>query len=1235
MNEWEFTTDVISWINEILSKDKTLPFSRAYSEQRAAGSEKRRDITLHDHNQVVILTGEVKLPYQKDGGSPYNEKVVQDARKKAEKAKAKFFFTWNVNEFVLWETFSVKTIQIDRKYRNWNVTSPFVHKPGHLENPSTKHSIQIWLSLFLNEFAGILKGTSTIGTLLPDEKFIVSLESSLRMPILMTIEELGNRYEKPKFKDTVDRWMREEQGWIIYDNPEGIRDNLERASKFACYALVNKLVFHEALLKRYGARMNKITVPEHLDTAEGLRLHLEKFFLEAKKTTRDYETVFGEDHTAIGNRIPFFADSAVPHWRELIEQIHEFNFSKIDYEIIGSIFERLISPEERHKYGQFYTRPEVVDLINSFCIRNGEEKVMDPACGGGTFLVRAYARKRELAPDRKHGDLLTDLFGVDISHFATHLTTINLATRDLIDDENYPQIARNDFFEIKEHRTFITLPTKIKTHGLGTLQHKEIEIPPLDAIIGNPPYIRQEDIAKSSKKNAKGEPQHSTKDYYQYLVKKESGLELSGRSDLHCYFWPHAAMFLKEGGYLCLLTSSQWLDVEYGFKLQSWILKNFDIVGIFESIDEPWFEGARVATTVTILKRNKDDASRFNNIVRFVQLRRPITEILSHDGTTVGAIEAANMFRDEVLSLTANTITESYRSRLIKQEDLWKNGVQLGEIMRGTVEDSGEDDEELEDETEVIGDGDYYGGKWGVYLRASNLWFDLLDRYEDHFIPLGKIADVRFGVKSGKDSFFFPKDISDECLQEYEDSKEFLAQYGVQRKDVESGSISLVQCGDKLSEVKPIETKYLEPEVHSLMEVDSFSVSSGDCARKILLFTGHKGEGHDKYVRDYIKWGEKKNYHTGKTCKGRVSKERAWYDLTSFERPDIILPKIQQYRLLSFLNPERLYANSSLLGIFNVQEELVLPLCGVLNSTVAILSRLIYARILGNEGNIQLDVYSAKMMLVPNLNATTPKDIVLRIANAFKKVLKRKALQFIPERRMREMAYRNKGKEKELDDLSDMSEIDMPDRRELDDAVLELIGIRSKKQRDKMIDDLYTYLKEYFEMIRLKEEKALVNKKTSKRREKVSPLELAQQIFKEIEDNAGYLLKSYQSDFLDIEKPFDTCDIPIEGDPHPIRGDLYMPYGVVFRKGKRDLKYIETKNESQDELIVTLAMSGVRGLTRIPLDSAESQRVHDRYKDFVSDRDKRLRELIENRTADEDMQEKIFDVLMHMILQRH
>jgi len=648
MNEWEFTADVASWINELLAKKPIPSFSRAKCEQTGYGSQKRRDLTLLDKDKRVVLTGEVRLPYAKDGSSPYNAAIVSDARAKAQRAGSRFFFTWNVNDFVLWETTSH-----EQNYKSWEVTR--IHHPSHLEHPATAHAVRAWLELFLPEFAQIVRGTAVVGFKYPDEKFIDTLESSLHMPILLTLEELDTRYKNPRFKSELDKWIREEQGWMIYDDPEGIRDSLENASKFACYALMNRLVFYEALLKRYGSKMDSLSIPPHIDTGESLRHHLEKYFAEAIAATDDYETVFGEDRRAIGSRIPFYSDSAVAHWRQLANRIHEFDFSKLDYEIIGNIFERLISPEERHKFGQFYTKVEVVDLINGFCMNKGDENILDPACGGGTFLVRAYARKQEVDHARKHEDLLKDIYGIDISDFATHLTTINLATRDLKPEENYPQVARANFFDVPSGEVFLTLPTHIRARGLGKAQHRDVTIPPLDAVISNPPYLRQEDIRKSKKKDKRG-PEPGTKEYYQRLVYEESGARLSGRSDIHCYFWPHAASFLKDDGYLCFLTSSQWLNVEYGFRLQEWILNNFEIIAILESITEPWFVGARVATAVTILRRQPDEKGRMDNTVRFIQLRRPLREILAHDGTTAGSVEATNRFRDEILELKGPSI---------------------------------------------------------------------------------------------------------------------------------------------------------------------------------------------------------------------------------------------------------------------------------------------------------------------------------------------------------------------------------------------------------------------------------------------------------------------------------------------------------------------------------------------------------------------------------------------------
>lgn len=1221
MNELEFTTEVASWINLILSQNPSLPFSGAKCEMRKKGALQRRDLTLLDKDKRIVLTGEVKLPYQKDGGSPYNASVVQDARKKAKQAPAPYFFTWNVNEFVLWESSPTITKLQEHDFKSWEVAS--VHNEGQLELPTTEQIVKTWLFQLLREFAQIVRGTSKIGHKSPDEKFIEMLESSLRMPILLTVEALDALYKTSHVKSKLDKWMRDEQGWVIYSDPEGIRDNLERTAKFSCYTLVNKLVFYEALLKRYGSKLDKLCIPEHINKGENLRLHLEGYFAEAKKVTNDYETVFGEEHALIGNRIPFYSDSAVPHWRDLIDRIHEFDFSKLDYEVIGNIFERLISPEERHKYGQFYTRVEVVDLINSFSIRKGDEKIMDPACGGGTFLVRAYVRKRELDPTRKHHELLADLYGVDISHFAAHLTTINLATRNLVDDENYPQIARSDFFDIKSHTAFIKLPKRVSAKGLGKIQHRDVEIDELDAVVGNPPYVRQEDIPRSNGKG-KSEFKRGTKEYLLKLIKEESKSRFSGRSDLHCYFWPHAATFLKDDGHLCFLTSSQWLDVDYGFSLQEWILRNFEVVAILESIDEPWFVGARVVTTITVLRRQKDEQKRFDNIVRFIQLRRPIREILAHDGTAVGAIEAADRFRDELLSLDNNTANDRYRARLLKQGALWQEGVRLGQIMSKSEKDEEEDDDA------VAHEGEYYGGKWGIYLRAPDLWFDLLDKYGSHFAPLGDIADLKRGITSGKDSFFMPKDYTKEALDGCIDAAEFKNIYGVSRKKVEAGNIKLVRCGEGYGEIKPIEAKYLEPEVHSLMEVDKYSVEPENCGHLILLVGKSKEDLKGTHVLDYIKWGEKRNYHRGATCAARVTEDRDWYDLTGHDRGSMFWPKAQQYKHIIPINEKMLQCNCNLYDVHLPSGIDQGVLAGILNSSIVILSKYQYGRPVGVEGNLKTEVVDVNMMLVPDPRSAD-KKVRSRITEAFKKMKNRNGLQLLSERRLREMAYKNQGREQELKTLPDLSELDMQDRRELDDAVLEMIGVNSPKRRKEILDDLYAYLHEYFEYTRLKEEKAIANKKRSKRKVTAGPRDIALQIYKDVVEEHKHLLKNY-TDFIDKTKPFDTQEIPVEGTP-VIYSDLIDGDGVEFRKGKKRVAFLSTESSAQNELIVLLVGSGMRGFVRLPHGEDECAELIKKYHRFVTERDQIIRNMIEERTSDELMQEKVYESILPLILQ--
>ena len=271
------------------------------------------------------------------------------------------------------------------------------------------------------------------------------------------------------------------------------------------------------------------------------------------------------------------------------------------------------------------------------------------------------------------------------------------------------------------------------------------------------------------------------------------------------------------------------------------------------------------------------------------------------------------------------------------------------------------------------------------------------------------------------------------------------------------------------------------------------------------------------------------------------------------------------------------------------------------------------------------------MMLVPNSKLCKNSDIIARVNNAFRKMTQRKALMFLSERRLRTMAYTSSGRVNALDELSDLTELDMPDRRELDDAVLEMIGVDSVQRRQELIDELYTYLGEFFEATRQKEEKAIINKNTARRRERIRPADIAVQVFKDISENEPDLLRRYETHFLDTSQPFDTYDLPADGEAKPY-SDMLVAQAVKFTKGaKTQVALMPTLTGSQAQLITLLANTGTRGLVRVPHDDADCIRNLEEYREFVERRDGRIKELIQERTADEGTQEEIYNEVVRML----
>jgi len=1181
INEPQFTANVKSWIDAIcarfISADPEFPFLGAEVEVRKQGKLERRDLVLRPRNNPngFALTGEVKLPDKPDGRSPYNESLVLDAHEKASAVGVEYFFTWNVNRFVLWQTFKPQTVIFDRQLNFYDWAQ--ITDSSELARSEATESLKRRWEEFLLEFAAIYRGAKPFVRRPLDQWFIHLLESALDQPTVFTYAAFHQLYGTSRdFHRKLDDWMIRNLGATIRAEDE--QDNLQRAARYSCYVMTNRIVFYDALRRKYPERLEPLAIPKRLKSSVELRERLEAAFQRAVTVTDDYETVFRGDE--FGEHLPFLSNPsveawAVDAWRGLIEQVDKYDFTRLDYDIIGQIFDGLISPQERHRYGQHYTKSEIVDLINAFTIRDADATVLDPACGGGTFLIRAYARKKFLAARQgkipEHSALLSGVYGVDLSAYAVHLSTISLAARDLVRASNYPRVACADFFDIGRNG-------KRFPAGVSARDDKVefVGLPPLDAVVGNPPYIRHEKLTQDQKRR-----------YGELARRSRPSMQIAGRSDIHIYFWPYAASFLKPDGRFGFLTSSSWLDVEYGFPLQRWILENFAIIAVMESNVEPWFTDARIATTVTILRREEDMRKRLDNVVRFVQIRRPLDDILTGHQRGQGdnaRLEAAEQVRDFLESIKQDIEDPNWRVRVVRQSAL---------ISRLSLA-GGEDDEEEEREqtpaapnsTAVGGDpaSAHTGGKWGIHLRAPDFFFELMKLCGDRFVPLGEIAEIRRGITSGCDAFFFPRDVTEERLAEL-GPKKFREVYGLTPKQSEKIRVCLAGDGS----VHFIEAEFLEPEVHSLMEIDAIRMDPALLKRKILLVKTPKSKLRGKRVSRYISWGEDQNINSGTTCASR-GRSRNWYDLNPNPRSDMFWPMTQKYRHIIAENQHHLVCNHRLFDIYAREGTNKDILCAVLNSSLVLFVKNFYGRWAGTEGTLDTEIIDVVRIPVPN-TALFKTEHIKEIKKAFQP-LRSRAIGYIRD------------------------EIKMEDRRLLDLSILEALGL-SKRQARSLLEHLYKTIDQMYASYREIELKANANRARAARRGKNTPQSIGAEIWESLLKEKGSDLRPFPGDFLpDLESERSDRFEIAEGKARLL--EMFGSYGV-----ENGGKMVELGEENRARLLLAVASEGYEGPIALPKSAKTASAILNDWRTYKEEQNRRFEELAEQRTADPSMHERL------------
>ncbi|NWF78270.1 MAG: SAM-dependent DNA methyltransferase [Chloroflexi bacterium] len=971
--EWTCAAKVAEWMNDVI-KDKNLPLGQAEVETTQEGDRKRVDIILFESpaSENVICVIETKQPYF----DPFDEDELKEpARKKATKRGAKYFATSNFQHLIWFDTERVNSLrpleeQIQDKY--------FLSQIENLdliEEPRYKNSIISGLERFLSDLYEVHSGKKAKPKQAIDELLIYRLQDKIRRLSRYYTTIIDNRCHKDNtFAKELRKWFIS-QGWSFAWQSQ----DFDKAARQTAYLLVNKILFYNVLQAKRPYELDPLEVPASLTKGSILQSALQGYFNRVLKI--DYETIYTTDFI---DTIAFpDEEGVVKEIRELVDILRQYDFSTLGYDVIGRVFEGLIPQDERHNLGQYFTNPDVVDIILKFCLRHEDDKVLDPACGAGTFLVRAYEHKKLMSQRLKHEQILETLWGNDIAKFPAHLSTINLAIQDLSVDKNYPNILQKDFFNLLSTEGGFELPDEWRRARAKTLGVKEREVTYprwFHCVVGNPPYTRQEEMPEIAPE---------VKEYKEGLIDKAlKGIkgrkiaEISKRAGIHAYFFVHGTKFLQDGGRFGFIVSNSWLDVDYGKGLQEFFLHNYKIIAIIESKVERWFEEADINTCIVILEKCKDRKERDENSVRFVYLFKPLSYFIP-PAQDMWQAQVERLKEIDKLIKTIMAHSEFYQNEELRifpksQKELWEEGF----------------DKEC---------GKYVGAKWGKYLRAPEIFFKILERGKGKLVPLKEIAEVRRGFTTGANEFFY------------------LTEEEIKRRGIER---EFWMHQDEKGNWIP---NYV---IKSPRECKSIAVKPKDLKYRVLVIHKDRKDLKGTSVLKYIREGESKGYHLRPTC---ASRER-WYDLGEGIANFVGFPERFRERFFVLLNQFEYYLNKSFYGISIKNRAVAKGICAQLNSTVsALFAELCGRQPGGGGGPLDLDVWMVEDIRIYDPSKLTERQMK-ELKEASENISKVKIAPIFSE------LGASVTEEVSLDKVK-------PDRRELDKIVMgEILGLTDEEQ---------------------------------------------------------------------------------------------------------------------------------------------------------------------------------------------
>jgi len=304
---------------------------------------------------------------------------------------------------------------------------------------------------------------------------------------------------------------------------------------------------------------------------------------------------------------------------------YRYDFSVIESDVLGNIYEQYLgnilkstpkgakleeSKTHKKEQGIYYTPSYIVDYIVKNTVgeyirtHTPEEikkvRILDPACGSGSFLIKAYKELEkywkqnsdfaQLTLDseefysKKVEILKNNIFGVDLDPKAVEIAQLNLLLQISEKGEKLPLLQNN----IKVGNSLIDDPSVSDKAFKWEEEFPEImKEGGFDIIIGNPPYV---DIKQLEPKLVK------------YFFRQYSTIE--NRMNLYSTFIEKAFYLLKQDGYFSFIIPNSILYNESYRKIRKLLINETTITNIVRLPDNV-FGGVKIETIILVYKKTQ------------------------------------------------------------------------------------------------------------------------------------------------------------------------------------------------------------------------------------------------------------------------------------------------------------------------------------------------------------------------------------------------------------------------------------------------------------------------------------------------------------------------------------------------------------------------------------------------------------------------------------------------------